>query len=192
MSVASFVTSFIFIFLAAAPGRTTFILVLLASQGRFKDIYLGAGLAFFLQSMISVLLGGVLSLFPHFVMELVAGVLFIYFGYSFWKQSKEPIAIRSTDKNVGIKSVFWIVFMAEFGDVSQLAIAATAANSSSRLAVFVLAVIALWSITGLALWVGYNLKRLMDVSLIQKMASVAFVLMGLVLLVKMVGLTAKS
>jgi Ca2+/H+ antiporter, TMEM165/GDT1 family len=182
MSATFLLTSFIFIFLAAAPGRTTFILVMLASQGRLKNIFAGAAAAFFIQSFISVLLGEVLALFPLFIVNLLAGALFIYFAYSFWSQSKETIELRDSDKNISIKSVFLIVFMAEFGDVSQLAIAATAAKSSSKFSIFALSLIALWTITGIALLVGYNLKRLIKPSLIQKTASIVFLVIGVYLL----------
>lgn len=182
MSTTFLLTSFIFIFLAAAPGRTTFVLVLFASQGRLKNIFIGAAAAFFIQSFISVLLGEILALFPQPVVELIAGILFVYFAYSFWKMSAKSIELLDSDRNISIKSVFLVVFMAEFGDVSQLAIAATAAKSSSKFSIFVLAVIALWIITGIALLVGHNLKQLFKPSLIQKAASVAFLIMGFVLL----------
>ena len=100
MSAMLLLTSFIFIFLAAAPGRTTFILVLLASQGRLKDIFAGATAAFFLQCFISVILGEILALFPQYIVELLAGLLFIYFAYSFWQQSKKSIELGRSDKNI--------------------------------------------------------------------------------------------
>jgi len=71
---------------------------LLASQGRLRDIFVGAAAAFFVQSFISVLLGEVLALFPQFILELAAGILFIYFAYSFWIQSKKVIELKNSNK----------------------------------------------------------------------------------------------
>ena len=182
MSTAFLLTSFAFIFLAAAPGRTTFILILLATQGRLGNIFVGAAAAFFLQGLISVLLGGLLALFPQLIVQLLAGTLFIYYAYSFWIQSQKSIELQDIERNISVKSVFATIFLAEFGDVSQLAIAATAARSVSKISVFALAVIALWSITAFALLIGHNLKRLFRPSLIQKTASFAFLAIGLFLL----------
>ena len=39
MSMTLLLISFVFIFLAAAPGRTTFVLIMLASQGKLKNIF---------------------------------------------------------------------------------------------------------------------------------------------------------
>ena len=178
MPTTNLLTSFVFIFLAAAPGRTTFVLMMLASQGKLKNIFAGAAAAFVIQSFISVLLGEILVLLPRLVVHLSAGILFIFFGYSFWIQSQRSLNIEIMPREISAKAVFLIVFMAEFGDVSQLAIATTAANSSSKLSVFMLAVLALWIITGIALMLGHNLKRLIKPSLIQKIAGLVFFVVG--------------
>ena len=182
MSIVFLLTSFLFIFLSAAPGRTTFVLIMLASKGHLKDIFWGAAAAFFIQCFISVLLGNVLMLLPQSVVELCAGIMFLYFSFSFWKESNHSLEIQSSTKKISIKSVFTIVFLAEFGDVSQLAIAATASKSPSKMAIFIIAVIAMWIITGLSLCLGHNLKRISKTGFIQKMAAIFFFLIGLFLI----------
>jgi putative Ca2+/H+ antiporter (TMEM165/GDT1 family) len=157
---------------------------MLASRGKLKNIFAGAAAAFVIQSLISVLLGGVLVLLPQLIIQLTEGVLFIFFGYSFWKQSQTSLNLKDSERDISAKSVFFIVFMAEFGDVSQLAIATTAANSSSKLSVFVLGVLALWAITGVALFFGHNLKRLIKPSFIQKIAGLVFFIIGIVLFIQ--------
>ena len=156
--------------------------MMLASQGRLKTIFLGAALAFLIQSLISVLLGEILVLLPQTLVHVATGLLFLFFSFSFWKQSLKSADLSLTLPEISAKSVFVIVFMAEFGDVSQLAIATTALNSTSKFAVFVLSVIAMWLITGIALLVGHNLKHVMNPSLIQKIASVLFLAFGSFLL----------
>lgn len=182
MSITLFLTSFTFIFLAATPGRTTFLLILLASQERLKKVFVGAAAAFLIQSLISVLLGEILGFLPKVTIELLAGFMFLYFGHSFWKQSKTTETFNGYKKSLSIRSVFIMVFMAEFADVSQLAIATTAARSSSKLVVFVSAVSSLWLLTAVALIFGHTLKRFIKPHLIQKVASIAFLGIGLFLL----------
>ena len=182
MSFAFLLTSFIFIFLSAAPGRTTFVLMMLASNGHIKNIFIGAATAFFIQCFISVLLGNILIYLPPSILDLCTGFLFIYFSYSFWKQSNKSMDLINSSENLTFKSVFLIVFMAEFGDVSQLAIATIAAKSHSKLVVFVLAVVAMWIITGISIIIGHNLKKFSKPFLIQKIASIAFFILGLYLI----------
>lgn len=172
-------TTFLFIFLAAAPGRTSFVLMMLASHGRLKSIFVGAAAAFLIQCMFSVLLGGLLVLLPQALVQLASALLFIFFAYSFWKQSEKSIDSKLVPREIGAKSVFLVIFMAEFGDVSQLAIATSAAKSSSKISVFILAVIALWIITGVALLVGHKLTQKIMPDLIQKIASLAFLSIGM-------------
>jgi Ca2+/H+ antiporter, TMEM165/GDT1 family len=181
MTATLFFTTFLFIFLAAAPGRTTFVLILLASQARLTSIFMGAAAAFFVQSLISILLGRVLALFPQFITYLAAGFLFLYFAYSFWRQSQKSQDRAIPHVAFNARSVFLLVFMAEFGDVSQLAIATAAARSPSKLVVFFAAVTSLWLITGGALFLGHHLGRALRPQLIQKVASVGFAGAGLFL-----------
>jgi putative Ca2+/H+ antiporter (TMEM165/GDT1 family) len=182
MATKDLLTTFILILLATAPSRTTFLLIMLASQGKLKNIFAGAAAAFLTQSIISILLGQILALFPQAIVELVAGTSFIYFSYSFWRQSHKSLDIKLNNRDISAQAVFSIVFMAEFGDVSQLAIAASAAESRSKLSVFILAVTVFWIVTGIALWLGHNLTRLFKPSIIQKTGSLAFFVIGLVLL----------
>ena len=184
MSITILLASFLFIFLAAAPGRTTFILIMLASHGNPKSIFIGASAAFLIQSLLSVLLGQLLTHVPPFVVEVGAGVLFVCFGFQFWKQAHKSQDIKIAERKIGAKSVFLVIFMAEFGDVSQLAIAAIAAESASKLTVYILAVMALLAITVIALVLGQNLKRMINPNLIQKIASLAFFAMGIILLIR--------
>ncbi len=157
-------------------------MIMLASQGKLKNIFAGAAAAFFIQSLISVLLGEILVLLPQGIVHLAAGLLFLFFAYSFWKQSERSLDLKIDQPEVSAKAVFLIVFMAEFGDVSQLAIATAAATASSRVSVFIEAVVALWLIAGIALLLGRNLKHLGKPSAIQKAASLAFLIAGATLI----------
>jgi putative Ca2+/H+ antiporter (TMEM165/GDT1 family) len=154
---------------------------MLGSQAKIKNVVLGSLAAFFVQSLISILLGQVLSLLPRSVTEIGSGALFLYFAYSFWKQSRLQVDTQASN-NLSFRAVFSLIFMAEVGDVSQLAIATTAARSSSKMTVFIAAVAALSFITAIALFAGRNLKLIMNPNLIQKIASIAFLGFGLFLI----------
>jgi putative Ca2+/H+ antiporter (TMEM165/GDT1 family) len=177
-------SAFAFIFLAALPGRTTFVLLLMGASGRLKPIFIGAALAFFAQSLISVSMGHFLAFLPAWVIQIGAGILFLYFSFHFWKESKKVISV-SNSAQISIRSAFLIVFSAEWGDVSQLAIASfSARNQQSVALVFGVAVFALWLITGLALAVGKHARKVFSQNHIQKFAAVGFALTGIYLILR--------
>lgn len=175
------ISIFTFIFLAALPGRTTFLLIVLAASGNAKRIFIGAALAFLIQCLFSVVIGEVLVFVPQSYVEIIAGLLFIYFSIQLWSESNKSHEVTVTPKVHSIKSIFVLVFAAEFGDVSQLAIVASTTRASSKTMVFFISVFALWIITGLALILGSKLGRFIKPAVLQKFASVLFFTLGLYL-----------
>jgi len=99
--------------------------------------------------------------------------IYLFSPIHFWIQSKKVIELKNSNKNLSIKSVFLIVFLAEFGDVSQLSIAAVAAKSIKAhcLCVGSHCVVEYYCncLVG-----SHNLKRLVNPALIQKARSMHF------------------
>jgi putative Ca2+/H+ antiporter (TMEM165/GDT1 family) len=179
MTDSLFITAFIFIFLAALPGRTTFLMLLLAARGRPWVVFLGAALAFAAQSVISVLLGELLSFLSQTAIEIAAGLLFLYFAWKFWHESRRPIEQKNA--NVSLASVFFLIFMAEWGDVSQVAIATYSAQHD-KLITLAAALSALILIVLLATITGAKLGRNIAADRIQKFAAIVFGCIGIYLL----------
>jgi putative Ca2+/H+ antiporter (TMEM165/GDT1 family) len=189
MNLSLFAQAFPFIFIAALPGRTTFVMLVMAARGRPWGIFWGAALAFAAQSLISVMLGTVLSLLPQGWVQLGAGLLFLGFAFLFWKESRRTLRLE-VDPAGGktfwtvARSAFLLVFAAEWGDVSQVAIASfTSSHSSQAVVVFVSAVLALWVIAGMAVTAGFHLKKALRPAQIQKAASLVFTAIGIYLIV---------
>jgi Ca2+/H+ antiporter, TMEM165/GDT1 family len=153
-------------------------LIVLSASGKASRIFWGAALAFLLQAILSVLAGDLLKFVPKSFVEIGAGLLFLYFAGKFWKEAHMPIQTIDLNNSQSIKSVFAIIFMAELGDVSQLAIAASVPQASSKLLVFVVAVAALWLITALALILGRRAGHFINPKRMQKIASFAFCCIG--------------
>lgn len=169
---------FCFIFLAALPGKTTFLLIMLSGSTNTKKILIGAGSAFFIQSFISVAAGQFLEIIPQSYLEIATGLLFVYFAWQFWKESRKSIEVLTVTPRTAT-SIFVIVFLAEFGDVSQVAIAAASVISSSVVLTFTVSVFALWTITVLALFVGHHLNRFTKPQLLQRIAAFIFMIIGI-------------
>jgi putative Ca2+/H+ antiporter (TMEM165/GDT1 family) len=183
MNLSLFASAFAFIFMASLPGRTTFLMLLMAARARPWALFWGAIAAFAVQSVISVTLGSVISFLPPAVIHSVVALLFFYFSFHFWKESKdaqsdEPAALAENT----FKAAFLIIFAGEWGDVSQVAIATFAARSTEKITVLVSALAALWTIVILAVSIGSRLGKVFHPGKIQKVAAVGFALTGIYLL----------
>jgi putative Ca2+/H+ antiporter (TMEM165/GDT1 family) len=179
-----FFSTFVFIFLASLPGRTTFLMILMAARARPWSLFFGAILAFGAQSLISVMLGSVIALFPAALIHFFVALLFFFFSYHFWRTSQKANSLEN-EELLGantIRTAFLVIFAGEWGDVSQVAIASISARSTEKMLVFLSALTALWSITAFAVLVGSRLGKVVNPTLIQKVAAVGFALVGAYLL----------
>ncbi|HEX3596788.1 MAG TPA: TMEM165/GDT1 family protein, partial [Polyangiaceae bacterium] len=77
---------------------------------------------------------------------------------------------------------FGVVFIAEWGDLTQLATAALAARYRSPYAVFGGATLALWAVATIAVVIGNRAGKLLDPHLTKRLAAVLFALVGAALI----------
>ncbi len=80
-------------------------------------------------------------------------------------------------------TTFSLIFLAELGDKTQFATLCLAAESKSRLAVFLGASLALVSSVLLAVLVGAFLARCFPPYVVKTVAGILFIVMGVVMLV---------
>lgn len=81
-----------------------------------------------------------------------------------------------------IATTFTTLFLAELGDKTQLAVLSLTASSRQPLAVFVGAALALLAVTAIGVLVGEGVSRIVPAWLIQKAAALAFIAIGVILL----------
>jgi len=81
-----------------------------------------------------------------------------------------------------IATTFTTLFLAELGDKTQLAVLSLTASSRQPLAVFVGAALALLAVTAIGVLVGEGVSRIVPPWLIQKAAALAFIAIGVLLL----------
>jgi len=79
-------------------------------------------------------------------------------------------------------TTFGLIFAAELGDKTQLATLSLAAGGSSRMIVFLGAVLALAATTAIAVLVGEGLSRLVPPEWIRRGAKALFIVIGLAFL----------
>jgi Ca2+/H+ antiporter, TMEM165/GDT1 family len=161
---------FVVIFLGELPDKTMFASLVLASRGRPLAVWFGAAAAFSVHVVIAVTAGGLLSLAPERVVDLVAAVLFAGGAvYAFRDTGEEEAekgleATRVVSARRTVLTAFIVIFVAEWGDLTQILTANLAARDHDPVSVGVGAVLALWSVAALAVIGSRFLTRLpMDV-----------------------------
>src|ERR1700690_2047076 len=77
MSIAAIIISFLIILPAELPDKTVIACLVLGSRYRPGYVFAGAAAAFAVQVALAVTAGGLLSLLPHRVTEIIVAVLFV-------------------------------------------------------------------------------------------------------------------
>jgi Ca2+/H+ antiporter, TMEM165/GDT1 family len=177
------------IFLAELPDKTSLTSLTLATRQPPLWVWLGAAGAFLAQTAISVAAGTAVAAVPHVIVRVVSGLCFLAFAVLMWRRREhesaaaKDIAEReaaaggaSFAKVVGEAAV--LVFLAEFGDLTQFAIAAMEARLAEPLLVGVSAWLGLVAAAFVAVVVGSRIGALVDPVRLQKIAAVVFAALG--------------
>lgn len=181
-------TVFGVVFLVELPDKTALATVLLATRNRPLPVFAGVALAFVLQSMVAVFAGSLVALLPRQLVTISAGLLFIGMaGFLVWRTRRqlateaEATAGAARPRRPFI-TAFTMIFLAEWGDLSQLATAAFQARYNQALLVFASATLALWLVTALAVTIGNRLGALLPERPVQYAAAGLMAVIGIVLI----------
>jgi putative Ca2+/H+ antiporter (TMEM165/GDT1 family) len=188
---AIFATVFGVIFVAELPDKTAVAALLLATRYKPIPVFVGAGLALTVQSMVAVAAGGLVSLLPSRPVHVGAGLLLLVSAVVMWRRKNSEAAGVETLKDAqggptflrAFVSTFSLIFVAEWGDLTQLGTAALTARYRNPLTVFSAATLALWAVTALAVLVGNRARVFMNPDVMKRVAAVVFFALGVALVV---------
>jgi putative Ca2+/H+ antiporter (TMEM165/GDT1 family) len=182
-------TVFTIIFIAELPDKTALASLVLATRYKPLPVFFGAALALTVQTIVASGAGGLLSLLPERPIHVGAGALFVVSAFVMWRRNGEPAEPRGAPESVAgpsflraLAEAFVVVFVAEWGDLTQLGTAALAARYRSPLTVFCGATLALWAVTGIAVLIGNHAAALMNPEVTKRIAAAIFLLVGLALI----------
>ena len=181
--------TFVAIFFAELPDKTMFATLLLSTRFKRKlPVWIGVSSGYGLHVVIAVLLGSALSNLPERPIQLAIGVLFTVGGIITWRSGTDDDEdVRETAAARTFMSIAWtaasVIAVAEFADLTQLATAGFAARFSDPVGVGLGAFLALSSVSGCAVLLGSWLQRVVPLRLIQKVAAVLFLTIGIVTIV---------
>jgi putative Ca2+/H+ antiporter (TMEM165/GDT1 family) len=183
------VVTFLAIFFAELPDKTMFATLLLSTRFKRKlPVWIGVSSGYGLHVVIAVLLGSALSNLPERPIHLAIGALFTVGGIITWRSgTDDDDDVRETAAARTFMSIAWtaasVIAVAEFADLTQLATAGFAARFADPVGVGLGAFLALSSVSGCAVLLGSWLQRVVPLRLIQKVAAVLFLTIGIVTIV---------
>jgi putative Ca2+/H+ antiporter (TMEM165/GDT1 family) len=188
-------TVFTVIFLLELPDKTALATLVLATRTRPLPVFLGAAAAFVVQSAVAVAAGSLLSLLPRDPIRIGAGVLFLVMAAVIVRQNlrkrdaddSQEIDRQARRHRNPLVTAFTVVFIAEWGDLTQLATAALQARYRSALVVFISATLALWAVTGIAVGLGNRLGAWVPQRPLQLAAAGVMVLVAIALITGILG-----
>jgi putative Ca2+/H+ antiporter (TMEM165/GDT1 family) len=181
VAVTIALVSFGVVFLGELPDKTMFASLLLATRGRPVQVWLGTAAAFVVHVAIAVTAGAALfALLPHRYADVLVAVLFLAAAVYSWAD-----ASRAHEEGVpgwapgrgALLGSFVVIFLAEWGDLTQILTADLAVRYHAPLPVAAGSLLALWAVAALAVASGHMLARLVSVGLIRRLTAV--VLAGL-------------
>lgn len=180
---------FALVFVAELPDKTAVTSLVLGTRFPWRWVFTGVAAAFATHVLIALGLGSLLTLLPRHVVEAVVAGLFLLGALLIWREGREDPE-RGDDVDayaVSGRAGFWkvatvgygVVFVAEWGDLTQILTANLAAKYDDPVSVGIGAVLALWSVALLAILGGRTLLKVLPIRWITRVAAVVMAGLGI-------------
>ncbi|HEY2126222.1 MAG TPA: TMEM165/GDT1 family protein [Streptosporangiaceae bacterium] len=179
--------AFVLTFLGELPDKSLFAALVLGTRYRPAFVWAGAAAAFTVHVGIAVTAGRLLALLPQHLVDGVVATLFLAGAVYLWltsfrqQQPEDLDAARQGGPPASFARVagtsFAVVFLAEWGDITQL----TAANLAARydpLSVFVGATLGLWAVAAIAVNVGAKSLSVIPMAWVRRITAVILLALG--------------
>jgi putative Ca2+/H+ antiporter (TMEM165/GDT1 family) len=195
VDLAVVLTTFVVIFPAELPDKSMFASLVLGTRFRPLPVFCGVAAAFAVHVVIAVTIGKVFSLLPERLVLLVVAALFaggsalLLLGKDDEEAEGTAEAARAVADQRPVRvavASFGVVFLGEWGDITQITTANLAARYRDPLSVGIGAVLALWSVSALALTMGRGLIQRVPARLVRRLTGVVLALLAVGTLVEAV------
>jgi putative Ca2+/H+ antiporter (TMEM165/GDT1 family) len=178
---------FALIFVLELPDKSMIATIVMSSRARPLAVALGACAGFVVQMGIAVTAGGLLTLLPVHVKDVIVGLLFLG-GAAYLLLVSEKSQEKSGQRTGAgehqsswgreIFTAFTVIFLGEFGDLTQIQAANFSAKLHQPFEVFVASSLALICVAFLAAFAGHALQRVVPLAKIRLGGGLIFLGLG--------------
>jgi putative Ca2+/H+ antiporter (TMEM165/GDT1 family) len=188
MSVGVFLGVFALIFLLELPDKSMIATIVMSTRARSSSIVIGASAGFVVQMGIAVGAGGLLTLLPIHVKDVIVAVLFLggagYLLFSHDETAEEKGARDAQREHEAsrwreIVTAFTVIFLAEFGDLTQIQAANLTIKTHQPLEIFLAASLALVCVSFIGAYGGQLLQRVVPLRWIRWGGGLIFLGLGI-------------
>lgn len=197
MGWGTWLTTFGLVFVAELGDKTQLAVVSQTCKSRRPwAVFLGGSLALTVVTALGVVGGRLLGVvIPQQVIQLVAAAAFVGMGLLIWreasKQERDVSCELLESGECGDPPSLWdwrtfggtfsLLFLAELGDKTQLAVLSLSTAETSPWMVFLAGSLALTAVTAIGVLGGQKLCEWIPERLLMRISSVAFVVMGVLM-----------
>jgi Ca2+/H+ antiporter, TMEM165/GDT1 family len=192
VDLAVVLTTFVVIFPAELPDKSLFASLVLGTRFRPLPVFCGVAAAFAVHVVIAVTVGSAFSLLPRRLVLFVVAALFaggsalLLLGREDDDEEAAEASRALADRRPGRVALasFGVVFLGEWGDITQITTANLTARYREPISVGLGALLALWSVAGLALTVGRGLVQRVPTRLVRRLTGVVLAVLAALTLVE--------
>jgi putative Ca2+/H+ antiporter (TMEM165/GDT1 family) len=188
MSIGAFLGIFALLFVLELPDKTMIATIVMSTRSRPSSIVVGASAGFVVQMGIAVGAGGLLTLLPIHVKDIIVAVLFLGgAGYLLLTREEKQESVgeekakseRPATHLKEIATAFTVIFLAEFGDLTQIQAANLTIKTHQPLEVFLAGSLALIGVSFLGAYGGKYLQRYVPLRWIRYAGGLIFLGLGI-------------
>ena len=173
-------TAFGLIALAELGDKTQLVCMTLAARHPPLPVLSGAVLAFAALNLLAVLFGAsVAAWLPEWVTAAIVAVLFAAFGIKALRDAdEETVEVKEKSGRSVLFSTFGLIFLAELGDKTQLAVAGLA-STQPALAVWIGGTLGLAAVSALGVLAGRTVLQRLPLPWLHRVSGALFLLLAL-------------
>lgn len=209
MHLVTAVSAFALTALAELPDKSMLASLVLGTRFRPLHVWLGVAAAFGVHVLVAVTAGVLLTLLPDVLVQAVVVLLFAAGAVLLWRGAGTREGAREHEGQVEGEggsaggrqarpgagrrlpawrvalTAFGVVFVGEWGDITQITVTNLAARSGDPVSVAVGAVLGLWTVAALATIAGRSLLRAVPERLVRRTGAAVLAALAVLSLVQL-------
>jgi putative Ca2+/H+ antiporter (TMEM165/GDT1 family) len=185
-------------FLAELPDKSLFASLVMSTRYRRLPVWAGAAAGFAVHVGIAITAGQLLTLLPRPPLEALIAALFLagsaYLLFSSLRSGHAEEDADAARQGAGQLSFlrvaatsFGVIFLSEWGDITQITTANLAARYAAPVAVAAGAILGLWAVTAVAVNVGSKSLKLIPMAWVQRITGTILLGFGIYSVVQAVA-----